>query len=356
MPPATVTTRSTTTTTTSPVRRADWAVFDYALAEQLIGGGDQAVSVAVAVDGEIVHRGAYGSRVPGEAAEPSDRFRIASISKPMAAAATLRLVDAGKLKLDEPALPLVAKLLNVRVADPLANAVTVRQLLAHTSGIGRFEFELLYAGSKSCHQAAGIALTESLVARPGKSFRYSNMNYCLIGLVLEAVTGRPWETVIREQVLEPVGAGGMRVTGTAALGKRDVLHATSPGRNYMDTLGASGSWTSSASDVVRFADSLDPSKAGWHPVSNKTLALMKLRVARKEAPGAPDGSWYGLGLIVFPDGSYGHTGTLEHTHAMTVVRPDGVTWAVLVSGEHPQNTSDLRAMVEGSLLSALAGR
>ena len=350
------TTVPATTSTTSPVERADWAVFDYALADRLIGGGDQAASVAVAVDGKIVHRSAFGSRVPGERAHPADRFRIASISKPMASAATLRLVEAGKLKLDQPALALVAKSLNVPVVDPAANTVTVRQLLGHKSGIGSFEFELLYAGSNSCEHAARIALSESLVGKPGKSYRYSNMNYCLIGLVLEAVTGQPYETVIRKQVLDPVGAGAMRVAGTRDRSKRSVLHVTSPGRNYMDTLGASGSWISSASDVVRFADSLDPAKAGWHPVSNRTLALMKAPVTKRHKRGRPRLSWYGLGLVVFSDGSYGHTGTLENTHAMVVVRPDGVTWAVLVSGENPWETSDLRTMVDNALFAALAPR
>ncbi len=378
-PPAVPTPRRTTTsttapptTTTSPVERADWAVFDYVLSDRLIGGGDQAASVAVAIDGTIVHRAAFGQRVPGERAQPRNRFRIASISKPMAAAAALRLVEAGRLELDRPALPLVATLLDVPVADRRANTITVRQLLGHTSGFGNFEFELFYAGSGSCHQAAGIALSEPLAGEPGKSYRYSNMNYCLIGLVLEAVTGRPFEAVIRQQVLEPVGAEAMRVAGTGDVGKRDVLHVTSAGRNYMDTLGASGSWISSASDVVRFADSLDPAKAGWHPLSNESLALMKTPARRKDndndndrdrvrdrdrdkdndrEPGAP---WYGLGLMVYPDGSFGHTGTLENTHAMTIVRPDGVTWAVLVSGENPWQSSDLRAIVDGALFAALA--
>lgn len=349
-------TTTTTATTTSPVKRADWAVFDYVLADRLIGGGDQAVSVAVAVDGEIVHRAAFGSRVPGDETIPDDRFRIASISKAMAAAATLRLVEAGKLKLNQPALPLVAEMFDIRLIDPRARAVTVRQLLGHRSGIGNFEFELLYGGAASCEQAAGIALSELLIGEPGKSYRYSNMNYCLIGLLLEAVTGRPYESVIRDQVLEPVGAGAMRVGGIGPPGRHDVLHATTPGRNYMDTLGASGSWVSSASDVVLFVDSLDPAKRGWHPVSDEMLALMKAPPRKRADGGRSGGTWYGLGLMVSVDGSYGHTGTLENTHAMTVVRSDGVTWAVLVSGENPWRTSDLRAIVDGALYVALAGR
>jgi D-alanyl-D-alanine carboxypeptidase len=79
-------------------------------------------------------------------------------------------------------------------------------------------------------------------------------------------------------------------------------------------------------------------------------------VTKRHKRGRPRLSWYGLGLVVFSDGSYGHTGTLENTHAMFVVRPDGVTWAVLVSGENPWETSDLRTMVDNALFAALAPR
>ena len=56
--------------------------------------------------------------------------------------------------------------------------------------------------------------------------------------------------------------------------------------------------------------------------------------------------WYGLGQIVYADGSWGHTGTVENTHAMALVRPDGVTWTILVSGEYPENTARLREIFD----------
>ncbi|MEJ7562511.1 MAG: serine hydrolase domain-containing protein, partial [Ilumatobacteraceae bacterium] len=169
--PSTTTTRpkpTTTTTTTPPLQEIDWDVFDISLTDQIVNGGSRAASVAVALDGRIVHRGAYGQRVPGEALEPSDRFRVASISKPILSATVLRLVDEGELALDRPVLEMVAQHLGVRLTDPRAARVTVRQLLAHTSGFGEFENELFYAGSMSCPHAASIAFAEALDAGPGK--------------------------------------------------------------------------------------------------------------------------------------------------------------------------------------------
>lgn len=80
-----------------------WASFDEALAERLIPA-DVSVSVAVMIDGQLVHAAAFGERVAGsgDAVETTDRFRVASISKSITAITTLRLVEAGVLTLDDP--------------------------------------------------------------------------------------------------------------------------------------------------------------------------------------------------------------------------------------------------------------
>ena len=57
---------------------------------------------------------------------------------------------------------------------------------------------------------------------------------------------------------------------------------------------------------------------------------------------------YGLGIVVWPDGSWGHTGTVENTHTMLVRRPDGVTWCILVSGDVPESTEALREVFDGA--------
>ena len=56
--------------------------------------------------------------------------------------------------------------------------------------------------------------------------------------------------------------------------------------------------------------------------------------------------------MVFPDGSFGHTGTVENTHAMVLDRPDGVTWSVLVSGEYPGDSSSLQGIFDDAVAAA----
>ena len=96
----------------------------------------------------------------------------------------------------------------------------------------------------------------------------------------------------------------------------------------------------SSGDVVRIIDSLDPAKPGFHPLSAPMADLM--HAAGRRSPLAD--RWYGLGLICFTDGTWGHTGTLESVHAMVLHRNDGITWSILVAGDTPKESDDLRDM------------
>jgi D-alanyl-D-alanine carboxypeptidase len=124
-----------------------------------------------------------------------------------------------------------------------------------------------------------------------------------------------------------------------------------PTRNYMEVLAAAGAWTATPADLVRILDALDPAKPGWHPLSKRMLELMRRPMPTVPYPRGYD-HWYGLGLIVSMDGSWGHTGTVESTHAMALARPDGVTWSVLVSGNYPWETDDLRRIFDETVASA----
>ena len=59
-----------------------------------------------------------------------------------------------------------------------------------------------------------------------------------------------------------------------------------------------------------------------------------------------------MGLLLYPDGSWGHTGTIESTHAVVVNRPDGLTVAILISGKFPSNTDDLLPLIDLAVAAA----
>ncbi|HEU4841401.1 MAG TPA: serine hydrolase domain-containing protein [Ilumatobacteraceae bacterium] len=327
-----------------------WGRFDADLSARLLSAGATSASVTVSLGGEIVHSTAYGKRLgwTDEPAEAGDRFRIASISKVVTAIVVLQLVEAGRLGLDQAVGGTIAQGLGVTPIDPRFNEITVRQLLSHTSGLGTFESLVFGATIGSCPEAAQRAIGVNLGGPPGSKYTYSNLGYCLLGQLVEQVTGRSYETAARDQLLAPLGIGGMRLAGTNDVQASEVFHWQKPNRNYMDVLGPAGSWVATSADVVRIVDSLDPAKPGFHPLSPGMADLMR---GRSPFLYSPD-RWYGLGLICFTDGTWGHTGTLESVHAMVLHRSDGMTWSVLVSGDTPKESDDLRDMFDDVIAKA----
>ena len=320
-----------------------WARFDEALASRLTPANVSA-SVAVMIDGQPVHAAAFGERVAGggEPVETTDRFRVASISKSITAITALRLVEAGILTLDEPVGDLLVGHLGLTVVDPDVATITVRELLSHTAGFPQHEGTFFSNGAASCTEAAGFGLARSVSS--GNGYRYSNMSYCVLGLLIEAVTGKTYERVVDEQLLTPLGIGGMRLTSTYEVGPDEVSHHPSPGRNFMEALGAAGAWNATPSDLVAIFDSVDPSTPGWKALSPESLAMLRYRVPTELPPNG-----YGLGVINYDGGAWGHTGTLQNTHAMVLVEPDGLTWAITVSGGYPGNSGQLRSIMRSAL-------
>jgi len=321
-----------------------WAAFDASISSSVLGGGSDAVSVAVSVDGEIVHEAALGARVPDtfDAVDTGDKFRIASISKPITAITALQLVEDGAVGLDEPIGGLVGEAVGVSAPSAGVAGLTVRRLLTHTSGFAQYESLFFRNQVGSCEEAATVGLTRSL---QGQGFRYSNMNYCVLGLLIEQLTGQSYEEVVYERLLTPLGISGMRLAPTYDPGPGEVVHRSVPGRNYMEVLGAAGAWVASPRDIVTIFDSLDPWTPGWKPLDPGTVAEMKSAV---NDPFSPDRG-YGMGLILYGGGAAGHTGTVESTHAMVLDRADNVTWAVTVSGENPSESVRLAAIVDRAL-------
>jgi len=241
---------------------AGWDRFDDAVSSRLVPANVSA-SVAVMVDGRVVHAAAFGERLLGtdDPVDTADRFRIASISKTITAIVALQLVETGLVGLDEPVGSMIADHLSLDVVDADARSVTVRDLLRHASGFPQHDDLFFGNGAASCREAAARAMTSGVAS--GTPVRYSNMNYCVLGILIEALTGRTYERVVTERLLTPLGIVGMRTTGTHELGPDEVSHHPTPGRNYMETLGAAGAWNATPTDVVTILNSIDPTTPGW---------------------------------------------------------------------------------------------
>jgi D-alanyl-D-alanine carboxypeptidase len=364
------TTSGTPITITSVAPLTGWDAVDRYLEITLIRGGSNAASIAVMSNGELEHAEAFGERVPGDPAETGDRFRVASISKTITAITALRLVEAGTADLDAPIGSLLASDLGVGTPAAGVAALTIRQLLTHRSGFAQYEDLFFRNEVGSCRAAAVVGLTQSLQGNPGVRFQYSNMNFCLLGIAIEVLTGERYENVVRREVLDPLGIDGMRMADTFDVGVGDVEHRSEDGRNYMEVLGAAGAWIATPTDLVAILDSIDPATPGTKLLDAATLIEMQTITVDPPEPADeqdPPGSattttipqdptsGYGMGLMIFDAEddvalSFGHTGTLESTHAMFARRPDGLTWAVTVSGDYPSSTPALAKIVDNALL------
>ncbi|MGZ4738021.1 MAG: serine hydrolase [Ilumatobacteraceae bacterium] len=337
-----------TTTTGSPQNTSplDAAAFDSVIAAATTDLGDLSAGVAVIRDGQVVHTAAFGMENPFESrvATVHTRFRLASLSKLFTAVAIMQLVNEGAIKLDVS----FADQLGVGgpFSDPRVATVTVRQLLSHMSGFPVSRDLFFGHGVETWHQAAKAAFGQTLLFDPGTAFQYSNTNFCLLGLLVEKVTGQSFEAAINARVLDPVGARAhLAPTTDAALG--DALHASTPGRNYMEVLGPAGGWVATPLDIAKVVAALRADSPDDPLLDRATVDEMRVPVpVPVETP--PPATWwsYGMGVMLFADGSWGHSGTIESTHAMVVNRPDGLTVALLVSGKFPSNSDDLFTIID----------
>ena len=154
--------------------------------------------------------------------------------------------------------------------------------------------------------------------------------------------------------MKPIGINA-RLAPTFDTEAGDAMHASSPGRNYMEALGPAGGWVATPLDVAKLADALRADSPGPHLLDELTVDKMRVSVTVPvEIPPPANGWSYGLGLMLFGDGSWGHTGTIESTHAVVVNRPDGLTVAILVSGKEPDDTDDLLPVIDLAVAAASA--
>lgn len=163
-------------------------------------------AVLVAKDGKPVFEQAYGladreNHIPNTL---QTRFGMASMDKMFTAVATLQLVKAGKLKLDDP----VGKYLTDYPNKEVASNVTIRQLLSHTGGTGDFfgpEFDRHRLELHTHEDYIRLFGTRPTRFEPGSRFEYSNYGFVILGAVIDRISGQNYYDYVREHVYTPSG-------------------------------------------------------------------------------------------------------------------------------------------------------
>ncbi len=184
-----------------------YAGIDAYIEQQLHDLSIPGVSLGIVEDDRIVHLRGFGQARPGgEAPSPQTPFLICSLTKSITALAVMQLVEAGKIDLDSPVQQYLPWF---RVDDPQASAsITVRHLMNQTSSLGQLPGMLAlvdFDGSPAATERQARSLASFTSSRPvGSAFEYSNMNYNLLGLIIEAVSGEPYPEYIQKHVFMPL--------------------------------------------------------------------------------------------------------------------------------------------------------
>lgn len=182
--------------------------------------------------GTVASTYAYGlaNIETGRAMSPDMVFEFGSCGKVLTAWATMKLVEWGAIDLDTPVNAYLDRLqIESPVFDP--NEVTVRRLLSHTSGLGihgYLDYSLrranapgLVASLRGAHLLEGIVETLEpggglsfgridLVQKPGLGYRYSGTGYGVLQVLIEDVTGEPFDTFVQREITDPLGAGSLQ--------------------------------------------------------------------------------------------------------------------------------------------------
>lgn len=210
--------------------------------------------VLVAERGAIVFQAAVGSAGANAPMTVDARFRLASITKAFAAVLVMQLVEAQRLSVSSTIAQVLPDL-----KIPRAEQISVHDMLLHRAGSPE-EPDALYTAPRSAR--AMVMETAKLAYRPYGEFAYSNLDYLVLQLMIEKITGKPFATVLLERILAPLG---MKQTGIAKRASTGIVQgflADSTGRLtpepsvYGENAGAAGAMYGTVADLLAFDQAL----------------------------------------------------------------------------------------------------
>jgi N-acyl-D-amino-acid deacylase len=318
-------------------------------------------ALAVAKDGRLVYARGFGhmGNEPRKPVQPTSLFRIASASKTFTVAAICSLVEQKKLRLEDTVL----ERLPVKVpetVDPRWKRMTVLHLVTHRGGFDRSRSgdpmfqtveiakELKVSPPATAQQIVRYMLSKPLDFEPGERYCYSNFGYCLLGRVIEKVSGSSYEQFVRESVLKPIGITRMQIGKTRTTAPGEVRYfendpATAPnvftgyrgppipspyGAWCLESMDSHGGWIASAVDLARFAAALDAPD-------------------RFPAVGGPT-----FKNAFFPE--YFHFGAISGTSALFRHGPDGLSYGVVFNSRRHRTDREICEAIHDSIKQALA--
>jgi CubicO group peptidase (beta-lactamase class C family) len=355
-------------------------------------------AVAVLREGRLIYARGFGyadveNKTP---VQPDALFRIASVSKPITSVAIMKLVEEGKLQLDERVAPLIADLAPApgTAVDPRWEQITIRHLLNHTGGWDRNKpnggFDPMFrpAIAAAAVGALAPASAETVIRYmkglpldfdPGTKYVYSNFGYAILGRVIERLSGMPYEEYVRARVLQPVGANRTRqgrtrmsdalpdevryyMPGEPGMGlTAPLVPSVFPGEGtvpityggyYLEAMDSHGGWVSSTVDLLRFLTGVD-GRANRPDILSADLVGEMTSHGPALCPGGA--CYYACGWLVHPtqgEATWSHGGSLPGTTSTLVRSYHNFSWVAVFNARSP--TGNLDGELDTALWNALA--
>jgi CubicO group peptidase (beta-lactamase class C family) len=314
----------------------DLQTIDSAVDRAMTASKTVGLSLAIATEGRLVFAKSYGlaDQSAGAPMHRRHRFRMASVSKPITALEIMHLAELGRLHLDNhvfgPGSLLGDSFKPVTgYADNRVVDITVRELLEHTGGgwdndggdgsdDPMFTQPALGADALITSVLAGTPLEFA----PGTTYQYSNFGYCILGRIIERLTGKSYADAVRDDILAPSGAGSFAIGGNTApdrLPDEVVYHqvGTGGGDPYgmqVRRMDAHGGWIATPVDVLRVAVRADGFATVPDLLNADSMATMTTPTTAMTPAGDP--AIYAKGWAVNDIPNWWHNGFLPGTRSM----------------------------------------
>lgn len=352
------------------------------LEEQKVPGA----AIAVAKEGKLVYARGFGYADPDRKVkvEPTSLFRISSVSKTLTGAATIKLVEQGKLNLDDKVLDVLA-VQPTRGMDGRWKQITVAHLLQHTGGWDRDKTPEITGRPIDVANALRVPLPVTathmvryLLSRPldfdpGSKFVYANPGYLVLGRIVEAVTKGSYAAYVRKEILTPLGITatqiGRELPENRARGevryfdrkkqrgpclypqRRGQQVPIMDGAFNFEAMDSFSGWISSAVDLVRFASAFDD-REKCPILKPKSIELLW---SRPEGAAGNDGdqpkpAYYNGGWSYRPirdgKGNAWHEGMMPGACTLLMHTFVNVSWAILFNMDQATNGSPLSTVID----------
>jgi len=315
-----------TATSAEPPNHSRTAAIEHAraIAKEWLERGIPGFSISVAVDGKIVFSEAFGyadleQRVP---VWPTTKFRIGSVSKPLTAAALVKLVEQGRFDLDAPVQKYVPSF------PDKGAVITPRMLAGHLGGIRHYKDNEFLNSKHYDTVVAGLAIFQNdpLISSPGTQFNYSSYGFNLLSAAIEKACAEDFLSCMRDLVFSPLGLRSTVADEPSELIEQRARFYThwkdKPLENapYTDNSykWAGGGFLSSSEDLVRFGNAL------LEPGYLKKESLALLFASQKTKSGEETG--YGMGWFILKSKSgkriFDHSGGSTGASSELILYPD----------------------------------